>query len=170
MYSFLTRIPWHVSRSVLYIEYILFRVSDSLLSLTQRLLRILKAVRTPLWRIFPSVYFLPTALWQFGLRSDETVTSQGSRSLATISCSSISFFLLSANSTQKTLIRGLVGANIFPIFLDWTESHCIVPFWWLGTSQPSRWFYIRSILQFLSFFYCLIQLSSSLSKVYFDFA
>lgn len=76
--------------------------SDSLLSLTQRLLRILKAVRTPLWRIFPSVYFLRTALWQFGLQSDETVTSQGSRSLATISCSSISFFTLCQLHTERT--------------------------------------------------------------------
>lgn len=158
-----------MSRSVLYIDYILFRVSDPLLSLTQRLLRILKAVRTPSEELPSSAYFLPTALWLFGLQSAEIVTSQGSRSLATISCSSISF-LLSANSTQKRLICGFVGANVFPVFLDWTESHCIVPFWWLGTSQPSKWFYIHSILQFLSFFYCLIKLSSSLSKVYFDFA
>lgn len=61
---FPNRIAWNLSMSILlkaYLECIIIKVSESFLCLTGKL-RILKADRTPLWRIAHSACFLPPDL------------------------------------------------------------------------------------------------------------
>lgn len=123
---FPNRIPWKVPLSVSYIERILIRVHDSLLSLTQSVPRILEAVRTPLWRTAPSAYFLPPALWLLGLQSAEIATSQDSRSLATVSCSSISFYNVCQFHAEKINLW-FYRCHHFPNFPGLTRNSLHLP-------------------------------------------